>query len=436
MKTILSQLFDDFQERKLPSCKRREQQFSIISGKANVAIGMRRTGKTFFVYQKIHDLLEAGITKDRIFYLNFEDDRLFGFTVNDFQTILDVYYAKYPDNRGTTVYFLFDEIQSVEHWEQFVRRVLDSENIQIYLTGSSAKLLSMEIATSLRGRALVSEIFPFSFTEFLLANSIFSRIPESFSSTTQAKLRKAAADYFEVGGFPEVQNIQRHLRTEILQSYIDAVILKDVVERHRVSNVTALKYLIQSITHASGCQFSVNKFYNTLKSMTVKCTKNNLYEYLDHLIEAYLFYRVPIHSRSEKARIVNPAKIYTIDTGLLNSLTYRKSINDGLFLENLVFIHLRRVGYEVEYLHPRAGGEVDFVARRKSTGEVVLIQVCWNISDPRTFRRELTGLQNGMRELSIKSGTIITWDDESATGKDGDIAIIPVWKWLLAMKPD
>ena len=141
---------------------------------------------------------------------------------------------------------------------------------------------------------------------------------------------------------------------------------------------------------------------------------------------------MPIHSRSEKSRIVNPAKIYTIDTGLLHALTYRNASDNGRMLENLVFMHLFRRGYEIEYLHPRAGGEVDFFARRKRTGEVILIQVCWDISDPKTFKREITGLQNGMRELSVREAVIITWDDESVIDLDGEIAIIPVWKWLLS----
>ncbi len=197
MKSTLARLIDDFQERELPALTRREQKFANLPGKANVVIGMRRTGKTFFCYQEITDLLAAGIARDRIFYLNFEDDHRLGFKVSD---------------------------------------------------------------------------------------------------------------YLVVGGFPEVQSTPRYLATEILQSYIDAVLLKDVVERHRVGNITVLKYMIHSICHATGCKLSINKFYNTLKSMSIKCTKNNLYEYLDHLVDAGLFYRVPIHSRSEKARIVNPAK--------------------------------------------------------------------------------------------------------------------------------
>ncbi|MBI4792013.1 MAG: ATP-binding protein [Deltaproteobacteria bacterium] len=429
MKTILSQLIADSLERELPELVARERDFPGIPGKADVAIGMRRTGKTFFCYQKMKELLGSGVKRQRILYLNFEDERLLAFSVKDFQAILDVYYGRFPENKDLECYFFFDEIQRIDQWEMFIRRLLDTEKIRIFLTGSSSKLLSTEIATSLRGRSLSTEIFPFSFAEFLKANGLFGKPPQNFGSRTAATLRRAIADYLETGGFPEVLNLDRNLRVEVLQGYIDSVILKDVIERHRVGNVIALKHLVSHIMHAPGGKFSVNRFYNTLKSMAVRCTKNSLYEYLDHLLDAYLLYRVPIHSHSEKARMLNPPKIYTVDTGLLGAMTFRKSANNGPLLENLVFMHLRRNGYEAEYVNTREGGEADFLARHKAFGDVILIQACWDMADQNTFNRELRGLQSAMQELSINSGTIVTWDDEAAL--EDNISVVPVWKWLL-----
>jgi len=429
MKSILQKLIDDFQERELPALVARDADFSCVPGKADVAIGMRRTGKTFFCYQKMAALLGSGVNRQEILYLNFEDERLFDFRVWDFQSILDVYYGKFPANKDLECYFFFDEIQRIEQWEMFIRRLLDTEKCRIFLTGSSSKLLSSEIATSLRGRSLATEIFPFSFREFLRAKGLFAKPPENFGSRTSAMLRKAASDYLETGGFPEVLHLERDLRVAVLQGYLDSVILKDVIERHQVSNVVALRHLANHILHAPGGKFSVNRFYNTLKSMSVKCTKNSLYEYLDHLADAYLFYRVPIHSRSEKARILNPPKIYTVDTGLLGAMTFRNSADLGPLLENLVFMHLRRNGYEVEYVITKNGGEADFLAHHKSTGKVLLIQACWDMTDKHTFSRELRGLQNAMQELSIASGTIVTWDDEALL--EGGINVVPAWKWLL-----
>ena len=429
MKNIILQLIDDFHERKLPELVIRNKEFSEVKGKAEVVIGMRRAGKTWFCYQKIKELLGSGIKKEEILYLNFEDDRLLEFSVNNFQEILDVYFGKYPEHRNGRCYFFFDEIQRIDQWEMFIRRLLDTENLQIFITGSSSKLLGSEIATSLRGRSLPIEIFPFSFEEYLKFHGLFSERPKTFGANTASKLRKAVKDYLEVGGFPEVQKTDLDVRIEILQGYIDSVLLKDIIERHKVSNVLVLKHLVRHIMNSSGGQFSVNKFFNTMKSMSIKCTKNSLYEYLDHLTDAFLFYKVPIHSRSEKSRLINPAKIYTIDTGLLNAMTFRNSNNYGHLLETMVFMHLRRGGYDVEYLNTKDGREVDFFTRNRISGETQLIQACWEMSDKKTFTRELQGLKSAMDELSIPAGTIVTWDDETVI--ENKIKIIPIWKWLL-----
>lgn len=430
MKKVISQLIDDFHERNLPELVTRTQDFSEVKGKADVVIGMRRAGKTWFCYQHIKELMASGIKKEEILYLNFEDDRLLEFSVNNFQEILDVYFARYPEHRNRRCYFFFDEIQRIDQWEMFIRRLLDTENLQIFITGSSSKLLGSEIATSLRGRSLAIEIFPFSFEEFLKFQGLFPGRPKTFGANTVSLLRKAAKDYLEVGGFPEVQTLDRNLRIEVLQGYIDSVLLKDIIERHKVCNILVLKHLIRHIMNCSGGQFSVNKFFNTMKSMSIKCTKNSLYEYLDHLTDAFLFYKVPIHSRSEKSRLINSPKIYTIDTGLLNAMTFRNSYNYGQLLETMVFMHLRREGYDAEYVKTKDGREADFLARHRISGEMHLIQVCWEMSDKNTFERELLGLKSAMDELSFSTGTIVTWDDE--TDIENRIKVIPIWKWLVS----
>jgi predicted AAA+ superfamily ATPase len=429
MKDLIRQLIDDFHERDLPDLQVRDFVFSELPDKADVAIGMRRTGKTYFCYQQIKKLLSSEIPTDRLLYLNFEDDRLLDFSAGDFQTILDIYFEKFPENKNMRCFFFFDEIQRIDNWEIFIRRLLDTENIQLYLTGSSSKLLSKEIASSLRGRSLSTEIFPFSFNEYLKYHDVFKKTPAKFSSRTISFLRKNASDYLEKGGFPEVQKVDKNLRLEILQSYIDSVLLRDVIERHGISNVVALKHLVNSIMNSPYTQFSVNKFYNTLKSMSIKCTKNNLYEYLDHLTDAYLFYRVPLHTRSEKARLVNPAKIYVIDTGLINAMTFRNSIDKGRLLENIVYMQFRRKGYKIEYFHSEKGYETDFYVQHPINNDTQLIQVCWDMSKEKTFARELRGLEAAVSETGITDASIITWDEESEL--ENGIKIIPVWKWLL-----
>jgi len=429
MKNAIDQLIDDFYERDLPTPVARERKYFEIEGKADTVIGMRRTGKTWFCYQKMVELLESGIEKEKILYLNFEDDRLLGFDVGHFQYVLNIYFGKYPEHKDCKCYFFFDEIQRIDQWEIFIRRLLDTENVQVYLTGSSSKLLSSEIATSLRGRSMSIEIFPFSFGEFLKYHGLFLDKPKTFGTRTSSTLRKAIKAYLETGGFPEVQKQERHVRLEILQGYIDAVMLKDIIERYNVGNVTALKHMVGSVMASPGGKFSVNKFYNTLRSMAVKCTKNSLYEYLDYLADAFVVSKVPIHTRSEKARLINPNKIYTIDTGLLNAMAFRNSSDYGSLLENMVFMHLRRNTNDIEYVKTKDGYETDFFVRNKASGDMRLIQVCWDVSDKKTFERELRGLQSAMAEFKISTGTIVTWDDEMKLG--GKINVVPVWKWLL-----
>lgn len=429
MKAILSQLISDFHERKLPEMTARRTALPQLPGKATTVTGMRRTGKTWFCFQRMRELLAQGVGHDRLLYINFEDDRLLDFAARDFQAILDVYYSRFPHNRDGNCFFFFDEIQRIAQWESFIRRLLDTEQVQIVLTGSSSKLLSSEIATSLRGRSLSTEIFPFSFIEFLQYHRIFDTPPVSFSNRTCSLLRKAMGDYLGIGGFPEVQDLDSNMRTEVLQGYIDAVLLKDVVERHRVGSVLPLKHLVRQVLAAPGTVFSVNKFHRALQSMGIACAKNNLYEYLEYLMDAYLLFRVPLHTRSERQRQVVPPKVYAVDTGLLQAMTFRHSSDSGPLLETLVYLHLRRGGYELEFVRTTDGYEVDFLARHPISGEVKLLQVCYDLNSGTALERELRGLNAGRSELHIENASIISWDDEKTLS--GGVEVIPVWKFLL-----
>ncbi|MDO5580931.1 MAG: ATP-binding protein [Planctomycetia bacterium] len=431
MKTVLKKLLDEYYEFNLPDMVRRQTDFPMFPRKATVIIGMRRTGKTWFCYQKMKDLMAEGIDRSRILYLSFDDDRLFGFDIKDFQSILDVYYARYPENKEKTCYFFFDEIQLIDHWETFIRRLIDRENIQIVLTGSSSKLLGTEIATSLRGRTYVCEMFPLSFSEYLIAANIFSQIPDQFGSAVEAKLRNALEKYFASGGFPETIGLSVFERQILLQGYVDSVLFRDVVERYRIKNITALRYLIQEILHSPGQKFSVNKFYNSLKSLGIECDKNSLYACIDHLSDAFLFSKVPVYSKSERVRRVNPAKIYTVDTGILFTALTGNSDNNGPILENMVFNGLRRTARSIEYVQPAESGEVDFIAS-DHFNQSKLIQVAWSLSDRRTFERETRALIAAGESLNISDRTIITWDEEDELSNG--IQIIPVWKFLLSQR--
>ena len=432
---ILKRLILEFQNRDLRHITRRELVFPILDGKATVITGMRRTGKTSFCYQKILELTAGGLNKNQILYLNFEDDRLTPFGLENCQSILDAYYSLYPDNRRKECYFFFDEIQNVRGWEHFVRRLIDTTNIHVVLTGSSSKMLTAEMETAMRGRSVSKEVLPFSFVEFLKYHQVFETVPEHLSDDDIARLRHEMDRYFHIGGFPEIYKYSDPaVRIEILQEYSDLVVLKDVIERHSISNVTALRLLLKSVYQSNARKFSITGFWKVLtKGMQVKCAKNDLFSFMDALEEACIVYRTSLLSASEKAKLVNPNKVYLVDVGLVRAMAEDPEADRGWLLENLVFLHLRRKKYALNYINTSDGKEVDFHAFNKITRDKKLVQVSWSVSDPETRKREIEPLVKAGRKLGIKKRLLITWDEEE-TAEDG-VQITPIWKYLIEPCP-
>lgn len=428
---ILKRMLLEFQDRPIFPVTLRDISFPILKGKATVITGMRRTGKTSFCFQKIQELLNAGLEKTQLLYLNFEDDRLFGFKLEDCQSIFDAYYSLYPDHRRKECYFFFDEIQNVNNWERFVRRILDTTDIHVILTGSSAKLLTSEIATAMRGRSVSKEVLPFSFTEFLRFRGVFTTVPEHLSDDDIAHLRHAMGNYFQAGGFPEIYRYDDiATRFEILQEYSDMVILKDVVERHKVSNVTALRYLLAALYNSDSQKFSVTNFWKVLnKGMQIPCSKNDLFAFMNYLEEAYLIFRTELHAHSQKARMVNPDKVYLIDIGLVKAMVEDPTANKGWLLENLVYLHLRRRKFEVGYYNTMDNREVDFYACDKLNRKKILLQVTWSLNASETYKREIPSLLLAGQELGIDELFVITWDEEKKL--ESGISVIPIWKFLI-----
>jgi predicted AAA+ superfamily ATPase len=433
MRDIIYELITDFNERELPSLHQRNIELSDMAGKIKTIIGMRRVGKTSLCYQKISKLLSQGVSQTQILYLNFEDERLLPFKTEDFRTILDTWYILFPENKDMICYVFFDEIQNIPHWDKFIRRILDTEKLEIFLTGSSSKLLSSEIATALRGRSLSTEVFPYSFREILQNKGIDYGEPNRIGSLLRSKISHAFLEYLDVGGFPEVQNLSKELRFEILRNYVDTVVLRDLVERHHISNVQCVRALLRQILHAPSQLFSISKCYQHLKSQGIPCTKSSLFEYVDHLSDAFLIYQIPILSNSEKVRQVNPKKCYVIDTGLIKAMSHRTTADRGFLLENMIFMELRRRGLSVEYASTKKGYEIDFVVRaypESPLSESTLIQVSWDIEGESTKERELRSLRCGLEEYGAKEAILITAVDEISIS-DSKIKIIPAWKWLL-----
>jgi predicted AAA+ superfamily ATPase len=432
MKTIIQQRLADAVTMDLPEVIERECRLPKIPNKAYAIIGMRRTGKTYFLYQTMKRCLEQGVDRSRLVYFNFEDERLSDMTLNDLHWISDEYFVMFPENRSDKVHFFFDEIQQVERWEKFVRRLMDTENVQVYISGSSAKMLSREIASSMRGRAVEAAIYPYSYREFLKAQNIDApRSLQKINKQIRSLLENQLQKYLTGGGFPEAQGLTSPDRHLLLQGYVNTVLFRDIVDRFNVTNIGVLKMLIRHLLRNPGSPFTVNKFYNQLKSQGIRVAKTTLHEYLDHLQDAFLVRTIHIYTQSERKRMVNPIKPYVIDTGLAASYSLMREPDIGHLLENCVFMELCRRQARTAYLNTTSGYEIDFVTDSPN-GTVEAIQVSVDISDPITRERECRALYDAGSAMPDAHLLLINISEESTIKTEsGTIRIIPAWKWLL-----
>lgn len=384
----------------------RDYQFPEAKNIIKVAIGMRRSGKTFFLFQTIRQLLSQGLALDRILYINFEDDRILPIDHKAMGQMIDAWYTLYPENHNHCCYLFLDEIQNIEGWPLVLRRILDTKNIQIYVTGSSAKLLSKEIATSLRGRSLSIEIFPYSYKEYLHHHRL--NLPtKPLGQKTFDLHRNYLLNYFRVGGFPGIQSMPANEQIESLQNYVETVIFRDVIERHQITNTALLKYFINFLLKNIAAPFSINKFYNDIKSQGHKIGKDTLYSYLTYLEDAFLVFTVPIFTESLRHMQTTPKKTYAVDNGLVIANTFNLSENLGKLLENQIYLDLRRQGKKIFYYHTSDGYEIDFITQDKQ-GVYEMIQVVWDASDGLTAKREQRALDQATKELGF-SGKLIDW---------------------------
>jgi predicted AAA+ superfamily ATPase len=426
-------LIEEALTRPIPTYMPRHPQVLLRRGRADVLVGMRRTGKTYGLWETLAQRLAAGVPRRNLLFIDMEDDRLGQVTAQTLNSLLETYFRLVPTARRGPCVLCFDEIQAAQGWERFIRRLLDTENAQILLSGSSAKLLSTEIATSLRGRAWRVEVFPYSFMESLRhAKKGKLLTAKLLGPKSRSALAHHARHYLQVGGFPEVQDESPSVRRQLLKEYVDVVLLRDIIERHKVSNIVALRYLTRRLLGDPAGLFSVNKFYNDLNSLGVKCAKDTLYAYFDHLNDVYLVHTLPLDTRSERERQSNPRKIYANDTAL--SLNYKKQsqIAWGALLETWVFLHLRRFYRSIAYVRTPKGYEVDFIVRNDAQ-ESLLVQVCATYDDPKTLQRELRALADAHTLHPQATMLLVTLDTQATVEVAGKkVAVVPIWRWTLS----
>ncbi|MDY0038528.1 MAG: ATP-binding protein [Zoogloea oleivorans] len=417
----------------LPVLTRRDIRLPKIRNKAVAVIGMRRSGKTSFLWQELAHRHAAGGERDGLLYVSFEDERLAGMSARELDLVVEEYYRLNPDwrDRRRATFFL-DEIQSVSGWEGFARRLLDSEKIDLFLSGSSAKLLSREVATSMRGRAIEAVVYPFSFREYLRHHG---REPKKqvdrLTKAERSALDRHLHDYLEVGGFPEAQSLDVRDRLDLMKGYVDVVLLRDIIERHAVSHPLALRWLVRQLLGNPAGSFSINKFYGDLKSQGIAVAKDTLHGYLAHLEDAFLVRVVSLATDSERRRMVNPRKVYPIDPGLIPIFDRSGKSNLGHALETSVLLELERRGAEVGYVHTRDGHEVDFLARYPEGGEQ-LIQVCASLDDPATQEREMRALIEASADYPRAARCLIAIDIPAAMNVPDGITLHRAADWLLS----
>lgn len=363
---------------------------------AIIIAGIRRCGKSTLLKQLMKEMKNYN-------YFNFEDPRVLKFDINDFEKLVEIFKEENKENNN----YFFDEIQNIEKWEIFVRNMLDKKK-RFIITGSNASLLSKELGTKLTGRHLRYELFPFSYKEML-------------KLTKKSVSLKSFDIYMSKGGFPEYL---KYKKLEILQELFNDIIERDIVVRYKLRDSKIIKEIAVFLLTNIGKEFS----YNSLKKMFNLGSTNSITSYVSYFENSYLLFTVPKFDYSLKKQLVNPKKVYSIDTGFSNANSASFSLDKGRVLENIVFLQLRRKNKQIYYF--REEKECDFVVKEREK-IIEAVQVCYKLDDSNK-ERELTGLLEAMNKFHLKEGLILTYDQtDEFKIKGKKIIVMPTWKWLL-----
>ena len=376
-----------------------------------VITGIRRCGKSTLLQQI------RAVQTEKDYYINFDDERLVTFKVDDFQMLLEVFHELFGEQKT----FYFDEIQNIEQWERFVRRLHDTGN-KVYVTGSNARMLSRELGTHLTGRYLSVELYPFSFKEFILLKNPDLLVKSYYKTSVKAEILALFHEYFNNGGFPNFVKTGDELA---LKTLFENILYRDIMVRNNITNEKEIKELVYYLA-GNYARLSTNSELAEIIGVKNSTTVKN---YLNFLADSYLAFQTCKYDYSVSKQMLNPKKSYFIDNGLVRRVGFSFSANLGHLLENLVFIELLRRGKTV-YYHNK-GLECDFVLVENKT-VTTAIQVTYAMPNEKTRKREIDGLLDAMNAYNLPSGLIITDDtEEEIIENDKKITIIPAWKWLL-----
>ena len=416
-KQILKTVIADNQSE-VPKYKVVPRDFTFEAFGNYVFVGIRRAGKTFLLYQRMQQLLAQGMLWDEMLYVNFEDERLTGMGVEDLNLLLEVHLEMY----GKKPILFLDEIQNIVGWEKFARRMADTKH-RVYVTGSNAKMLSKDIQTTLGGRYIPVDVYPYSFKEFLKANNIPVSANQLLSTESKAEMLRKFNEFFYEGGFPESASLT--VKRDYLTSVYQKIYLGDIALRHAVENTFALRILFKKLAESIKQPLSFTRIANIVSSTGTKAGTNTIINYMEYAKNAWLIN--PIQNIAAKLvdKETSP-KYYFTDNGILNLFLLD---GDTSLLENVVALHLlRKYGREDAVFFYNKGIEVDFYIPDICTA----IQVCYNMDSSETFDREVKALLKITEVLECNKLLIITRDAEQVSEINGKtIEVIPVWRLLM-----
>lgn len=412
---LIKQIIGENQEF-VQNVKLLQRPFKFEDNGNYVFLGIRRAGKSYLMFQRIHELMKRGVDIEEILYLNFEDERFIGLKSEDLDEIKRVY----EETFSFRPIFFLDEIQIVPGWEKFVRRLAD-KSYRVFVTGSNAKMLSSEIATTLGGRFLIQNVYPFSFREFLKFEGFELKSNWLYTPGTRNGVVRSFDTYFYNGGFPELLSFED--KRSWLSGLYQKIFFGDLVARYSLRNSDSMRLLVKKLAESVMQPSSYNRLKNIVSSAGESVGVRTIIDYVGYLQETWLIFSLENYAARFAERESN-RKYYFIDNGILNLFIFRP---ETLLLENLVAITLHRQFGEKVYFYNQHI-EVDFYIPEESW----LIQVSYNISDVQTFEREINGLVKAAKFLNAERLQIVTRNDERVIEKDGlSIEVLPIWKWLI-----
>ncbi len=430
VKEILQEIIIEHQSLPFPEIIKREIEIERIPRKATIVIGIRRCGKTTLMYQREKELIDSGIDRKAICFIDFSDDRLVSLRSGEPGIVAEAYYSLFPEMENEKVYFFFDEIQNLRSWELFINRMMNTRQCEINITGSSAKLLEKEASTEIGGRKLTWHLYPYSFSEFLHSRNIGQTMPHSAGE--KAQLVNMYQAYSRIGGFPESQLFSsQSVIHKYLQNTANDIIYRDIIERYEVANVMAIKAMMLILAGQMSSKLSITKLYKRLRGMQIRVSKEAVGEYLSYFEDSFFLALVPIRSYNIAVISTNEKKVYLADHVLSAALSPQKQ-SEGLVLENIIAMHLiRKHGKDnIAYYRTPRGYEIDFAIGPDD--DITLIQVSASLENEETRNREIRAIEEAQRILNPTHSYIITLSEEGEIETDsGRIHVIPAWKYLL-----